>query len=191
MLFKLRLCILFICVYVFLPCWVLVAAYWLLSRCRVRLPVAVVLLHRGSPCCGGSSCCGGSPCVEAPLAVEAPLVWRLLLCGGSPCCGGSSCVEAPLVWRLPLLRRLLLCGGSSCVEAPLVWRLLLHRGSPCCGGSPCVEAPLVWRLLLLWSQPLGALASVAVLHRLSYPMACGVFPDQGSNPCPLHWQADS
>ena len=20
--------------------------------------------------------------------------------------------------------------------------------------------------------------------------ACGIFPDQGSNPCPLHWQAD-
>ena len=23
------------------------------------------------------------------------------------------------------------------------------------------------------------------------PRACGIFPDQGSNPCPLHWQADS
>ena len=22
-------------------------------------------------------------------------------------------------------------------------------------------------------------------------MACGIFPDQGSNPCPLHWHADS
>ena len=22
-------------------------------------------------------------------------------------------------------------------------------------------------------------------------MTCGIFPDQGSNPCPLHWQADS
>ena len=22
-------------------------------------------------------------------------------------------------------------------------------------------------------------------------MACGIFPDQESNPCPLHWQADS
>ena len=21
--------------------------------------------------------------------------------------------------------------------------------------------------------------------------ACGIFPDQGSNPCPLHWPADS
>ena len=21
--------------------------------------------------------------------------------------------------------------------------------------------------------------------------ACGIFPDQGSDPCPLHWQADT
>ena len=28
-------------------------------------------------------------------------------------------------------------------------------------------------------------------HGLSCSAACGIFPDQGSNPCPLHWQADS
>ena len=28
-------------------------------------------------------------------------------------------------------------------------------------------------------------------HGLSSSMACGTFPDQGSNPCPLHQQADS
>ena len=28
-------------------------------------------------------------------------------------------------------------------------------------------------------------------HRLSCSAARGIFPDQGSNPCPLHWQADS
>ena len=26
---------------------------------------------------------------------------------------------------------------------------------------------------------------------LSCSAACGIFPDQGSNSCPLHWQADS
>ena len=26
---------------------------------------------------------------------------------------------------------------------------------------------------------------------LSCSMSCGIFPEQGSNPCPLHWQADS
>ena len=33
--------------------------------------------------------------------------------------------------------------------------------------------------------------SVVVAHELSYPEACGVFPDQGSNLCALHWQTDS
>ena len=33
--------------------------------------------------------------------------------------------------------------------------------------------------------------SVAVAHGLSCSAACGIFLDQGSNPCPLHWQADS
>ena len=28
-------------------------------------------------------------------------------------------------------------------------------------------------------------------HRLGCSAACGIFPDKGSNPCPLHWQADS
>ena len=32
---------------------------------------------------------------------------------------------------------------------------------------------------------------VVVGHRLSCSTAWGIFPDQGSNPCPLHWQADS
>ena len=29
------------------------------------------------------------------------------------------------------------------------------------------------------------------VHRLSCSAACEVFPEQGSNPCSLHWQADS
>ena len=33
--------------------------------------------------------------------------------------------------------------------------------------------------------------SVLVVHGLSCPAACGIFPDQGSNPCLLHWQAES
>ena len=28
-------------------------------------------------------------------------------------------------------------------------------------------------------------------HGLSCSAACGIFPDQASNPCPLHWQVDS
>ena len=33
--------------------------------------------------------------------------------------------------------------------------------------------------------------SVIVTHGPSCSVACGIFPDQGSNPCPLHWQSDS
>ena len=32
---------------------------------------------------------------------------------------------------------------------------------------------------------------MVVVHGLSYPVAWGIFPDQGLNPCLLHWQADS
>ena len=37
----------------------------------------------------------------------------------------------------------------------------------------------------------GAQAPDAQAHGPSRSAACGIFPDQGSNPCPLHWQADS
>ena len=37
----------------------------------------------------------------------------------------------------------------------------------------------------------GLTSSVVGLHRFSCPAACGVFADQGSNLCLLHWQMDS
>ena len=49
---------------------------------------------------------------------------------------------------------------------------------------------LQW-LLLLRSTGSRRAGSVVVAHWLSCSVACGIFPDQGSNPCPLHWQADS
>ena len=47
------------------------------------------------------------------------------------------------------------------------------------------------RPLLLQSTGSRRAGSVVVAHGLSCSVACGIFPDQGSNPCPLHWQADS
>ena len=44
----------------------------------------------------------------------------------------------------------------------------------------------LWGLLLLQST-----GSVVVAHGCGCSAACGIFPDQGLNPCPLHWQADS
>ena len=49
----------------------------------------------------------------------------------------------------------------------------------------------LWWLLLLRSTSSRRTGSVAVAHGPNCSAACGIFPDQGSNPCPLHWQADS
>ena len=68
------------------------------------------------------------------------------------------------VCRLPLVA----VSGGSCLVA-------LHAFS-------------LWWLLFLLS--VGSWAPVVVAHGLSCPMACGIFPDQGLNPCPLHWQMD-
>ena len=59
-----------------------------------------------------------------------------------------------------------------------------HSSSWCAGLS-------LSRPLLLWSTGSRHAGSVVVAHGLSCSAACGIFPDQGSNPCPLNWQADS
>ena len=56
-----------------------------------------------------------------------------------------------------------------------------------CGGFSCCGA----RPLGAWASVVVAVGSVVVAHGLSCSAACGIFPDQGSNLCPLHWQADS
>ena len=38
---------------------------------------------------------------------------------------------------------------------------------------------------------LSSTGSVVTAHGLSYSLACGIFPDQESNLCFLHGQADS
>ena len=71
-----------------------------------------------------------------------------------------------------------------------VWGLSLvvasggHSSSWCAGLSPL-------RPLLLRSTGSRRAGSVIVAHGPSRSAAHGIFPDQGSNPCPLHWQADS
>ena len=59
-----------------------------------------------------------------------------------------------------------------------------HSSSRCAGLS--LSGPL-----LLRSTGSRCAGSVVVAHGPSCSAACGIFPDQGSNPCPLHWQADS
>ena len=57
-------------------------------------------------------------------------------------------------------------------------------------SSQCVGLSLSWPLLLRSTSSRRA-GSVVVAHGPSCSVTCGIFPDQGSNPCPLHWQADS
>ena len=59
-----------------------------------------------------------------------------------------------------------------------------HSSSRCTGLS-------LSRPLLLRSTSSRRAGSVIVAHGPSCSAACGILPDQGSNPCPLHWQADS
>ena len=59
-----------------------------------------------------------------------------------------------------------------------------HSSSWCAGLS-------LSRPLLLRSTGSRRAGSVVVAHGPSCSAACGIFPDQGSNLCSLHWQADS
>ena len=59
-----------------------------------------------------------------------------------------------------------------------------HSSSRCAGLS-------LLRPLLLRSMGSRRAGSAIVAHGPSCSAACGILPDQGSNPCPLHWQADS
>ena len=59
------------------------------------------------------------------------------------------------------------CGGFSCCEGQAVG----HMGFSSCGSK--------------------ALEYSLNSYRLNCSAACGIFPDQGSNSCLLHWQAGS
>ena len=78
--------------------------------------------------------------------------------------------------------------------AVLVLRFCARAFSSCGkwrpSSSQCVGLPLS-RTPLLRSTGSRHAGSAIVAHGPSRSAACGIFPDQGSNPCPLHWQADS
>ena len=80
-------------------------------------------------------------------------------------------------------------GGNSllqCAGFSLQWLLLLQStGSRHMGFSSCGTRTLVV------ARRLQSAGSVVVVHRPNCSAACGIFPDQGSNPRPLHWQVDS
>ena len=78
-----------------------------------------------------------------------------------------------------------------------MYLFLSELGLHCCvwAFSYCSE----WGILFSCSMQISLVVmrgsrvhdSVVVAYRLGCPTACGIFLDQGLNPCPLHWLADS
>ena len=84
------------------------------------------------------------------------------------------------------------CVGSSLLRVSFLqlWRagtsLVVEHGLQVCGLQQ------LWHMgSVVVAHGLQSTGSVVVAHGLSCSVACGIFLDQGSNPCPLHWQADS
>ena len=97
------------------------------------------------------------------------LFFKFLTVLGLHCCPGFSLVVA---------------GGGYCLV--VVHGLLISVASRCRAWALGLTASVVAALKLC------SAGSTAVLHvGLSCSMACGIFLDQGLNPCLLRWQADS
>ena len=82
-------------------------------------------------------------------------------------------------------------GGHICFWPPRVLaapRALSGRRER---GRPLRRAGFSLRRLLFWSRGSRAQASALVAHQPRCSVACGIFPDQGSNSHLLHWQAHS
>ena len=78
--------------------------------------------------------------------------------------------------------------------AVLCLRFCARAFSSCGKRGPlfiAVRGPLTIAASLVADTGSSRAGSVVVALGPSCSAACGIFPDQGSNPCPLYWQADS
>ena len=75
---------------------------------------------------------------------------------------------------------------SGCTGFSLLWAFFSSGGAR---ASLVAEHGLKVRVRVSFSS--YSMSSVAVVSRLSCSRECGIFPDQGWNPRPLHWQLDS
>ena len=96
-----------------------------------------------------------------------------------------------LMWFFPLTR-LSFTMRRICLRSPL----LLQPGPPDISFVFVFVFLRYAGLSLLWPLPLrstgsGRAGSAAMAHGPSRSVACGIFPDRGTNPRPLHRQADS
>ena len=74
------------------------------------------------------------------------------------------------------------CAFSGCTGSLSLWGFLQRQQA---GALPScsVQASRGAAFSGCWAWPLE--------HGRCCSIACEIFPDHGSNPCPLHWQADS
>ena len=73
-----------------------------------------------------------------------------------------------------------------------IYLFLAALGLHCCMYSLVAVVRVLTAVPSLVEHRLqGAWASEIVVQGLSYSVACEIFPNQGSNLGPLHWQADS
>ena len=105
-----------------------------------------------------------------------------------PCFSHPS--QAPSRHRFCLFVYLFIWG---CAGPSLLCRLFSSCGERAahCGGLSHFGAGSRTSGLSSWGS--GALDTgfIVVAHGLSCSMTCGIFLDQGSNPCLLHWKVDS
>ena len=90
-------------------------------------------------------------------------------------------------WTFLKLRRVGPPLQLRCVGFSLLWLLLLRSM-----GSRASRLQWLWHVGSVLATPrLQITGSILVVHGLSWSEACGIFLDQGSNPCLLLWQVDS
>ena len=123
---------------------------------------------------------------------EEKTIWYFWQPGTCPCSGLGSLTFSNFFFLASLFFKIYL----FIIYFWLCWVFVSVRGLSlvaASGGhssSRCMDLSLS-RPLLLRSTGSRRAGSVVVSHGPSCSAACGIFPDQGSNPCPLHWQADS
>ena len=121
------------------------------------------------------------PELQQPLSYLFLMIYIVTMVGSL----GSIILFFFLIFFLNLFIYFWLCWVFVSVRGPsLVVASGGHSSSRCAG--PSLSRPLPLR-----STGSRRAGSVAVAHGLSRSAACGILPDQGPNPRPLHWQADS
>ena len=84
----------------------------------------------------------------------------------------------------------LLRGGFLQLRQAGTTLLCSAQASHCSGFSCCGAQALGMQASAVVACGLQSTGSEVVAHGLSCSAACGIFPDQGLNPRPLHWQVD-